>query len=113
VEALRAPVCDKLATARFTPSRGIGTPRGHASSPAGQRGAFLSMHQEGTMTARRPAKPSPARALTRKQDPEPPTNRWDVIRYAIDDNGRTIRLCLIILVAGVVLAALLILRFWV
>jgi hypothetical protein len=41
-----------------------------------------------------------------------PTNRWDVIRYAIDDNARTMRLCAIILVAGVVFAALLILRFW-
>jgi len=35
-----------------------------------------------------------------------------VVRYAIDSNARTIRLCAIILVAGVVLAALLLLRFW-
>ena len=38
-------------TARLTPWRGIGTPRGHVSSPVGQRGAFLCMHQEDTMTA--------------------------------------------------------------
>jgi hypothetical protein len=70
------------------------------------------MPQEVTMTARRPAKPSPATALARKQTLDPPTNRWDVIRYAIDDNARTMRLCLIILVAGAVYAALLILRLW-
>jgi hypothetical protein len=44
------PAVDFL-TARLTPWRGIGTPRGHASSPVGQRGAFLCMHQEDTMTA--------------------------------------------------------------
>lgn len=53
------------------------------------------------------------RALARKPEPEPPTNRWDVIRFAIDSTPRTIRLCAIILVAGVVLAALIFLRFWV
>lgn len=65
------------------------------------------------MTAHKPAKPSPGTALARKQDLDTSTNKWDVIRYALDDNGRTVRLCLIMLVAGVVLAALLILRFWV
>ena len=43
--------CIALGTARFTPWRGIGTPRGHASSPVGQRGVFLCIHQEDTMTA--------------------------------------------------------------
>ena len=51
VEALHAPPAIDFLTARLTPWRGIGTPRGHASSPVGQRGAFLCMHQEDTMTA--------------------------------------------------------------
>ena len=42
-------------------------------------------------------------AVAKKPDPQLPTNRWDVIRYAIDDNGRTIRLCVIVLVIGAVL----------
>jgi hypothetical protein len=52
-------------------------------------------------TAHRPAKPSP-------------TNRWDVIMFAIDNNPRTVRLCLILLVVGAVLlvAAALGLRLW-
>ncbi len=64
------------------------------------------------MTAHRPTKPPSARPVARKPPSSPPTNRWDVVRYAIDSNARTIRLCAIILVAGVVLAALLLLRFW-
>jgi hypothetical protein len=66
------------------------------------------------MTARRPAKPSPATALARKQNLDPPTNRWDVIRYAIEDNARTVRLCVIVVVVGAVLllAATLGLQFW-
>jgi hypothetical protein len=64
------------------------------------------------MTAHRPANPSPARSLARRQDSGSPTNRWDVIRYAIDSNARTLRLCAIIVVVGVVLAALIVLRFW-
>ena len=115
-----APLCDILSTARFTPSRGIGTPRGHASSPAGQRGVFLRMHQEDTMTAHRPAKPSPAKTVARRQDPEPPEskapeNGWPaVVWYAIDSTPRTVRFCVIMLVAGVVLllAVMLGLRFW-
>jgi len=47
------------------------------------------MHQEGMMTARSSRQ---SRAVARKPDPEP--------------------LCVIILMAGVVLAALAILRFW-
>lgn len=35
--------------------------------------------------------------------------RWDVLKYAIDDTARTVRLCLLILV--IVLAALLAVRF--
>jgi hypothetical protein len=27
--------------------------------------------------------------------------RWDTIRYAIDSNARTVRLCLIVLVASI------------
>lgn len=55
-----------------------------------------------------------SRAVARKPDPQPPTNRWDVIRYAIDDNGRTIRLCLIVAVVGAVLLVAVVLgvRFW-
>jgi hypothetical protein len=64
------------------------------------------------MTAHRPARPSPARAPARRHDTRQPTNRWDVILHAIDDWPRTVRLCVILLVAGAVLAALLILRFW-
>jgi hypothetical protein len=56
--------------------------------------------QEGTMTARSNRQ---GRAVAKKPDPQPSTNRWDVIRYAIDDNGRTIRLCVIVLVVGMVL----------
>jgi hypothetical protein len=71
------------------------------------------MFQEGTMTAHRPAKSSPARAVTRKQDPKPPEDGWPaVVRYAIDSTPRTVRFCAILLVAGVVLAALIVLRLW-
>lgn len=67
------PVCDTLTTARFKLRRRIGTPRGHASSLAGRRGVSFGMHEEDTMTAHRPAKPSPAKgSVARKQDPEPP-----------------------------------------
>jgi hypothetical protein len=66
------------------------------------------------MTAHRPAKPSPAKAVARKPEPDPAVNGWPAVaRYAIDSTPRTIRLCTIILVAGMVLAALLVLRFWV
>jgi hypothetical protein len=81
------------------------------------------MLKEGTMTAHRPAKPSPARALARKQDLDRPPNKWDalihainVIEYAIEDPARARRLSMIVgtvvAVVGAVLAALLILRFW-
>jgi hypothetical protein len=72
------------------------------------------MHQEDTMTAHKPANSSPGKTVARKQDPEPPEDGWPaVVRYAIDSTSRTMRFCAIILVAGVVLAALLILRLWV
>ena len=66
------------------------------------------------MTAHKPTKMRSA-APARKLDPEPdPEHGWPaVVRYAIDSTPRTIRLCLILLVAGVVLAALIILRLWV
>jgi len=54
------------------------------------------------------------RAVVRKLGPQPPTNRWDVIRYAIDDNRRTARLCVIVAVVGAVLLVAVVLgvRFW-
>jgi hypothetical protein len=73
------------------------------------------MHEEDTMTAHRPAKPSPTKTVARKQDPEPPEDGWPaVVRYAIDSTPRTVRFCAIVLVAGVVLllAVLLGLRLW-
>ncbi len=30
-----------------------------------------------------------------------PANKWGTIRYALDSNARTVRLCLIMLVAGI------------
>jgi hypothetical protein len=30
-----------------------------------------------------------------------PSTRWDVIRYALDSNARTLRLCLILLAASI------------
>jgi len=33
--------------------------------------------------------------------PEPRTGRWETIRYALDSNARTFRLCLIRLASGV------------
>lgn len=67
------------------------------------------------MTAHRPAKPSPTKTVARKQDLKPPENGWPaVVRYAIDSTPRTVRFCVIILVAGMVLllAVILGLRFW-
>jgi hypothetical protein len=58
------------------------------------------------MTAHRPAKPSPANAVARKQDAEPEPGRlgWpDVVRYAIDDWRRTALLCVLVVVVGAVL----------
>jgi len=37
--------------------------------------------------------------LPTPQEPDPGNSRWSVIRYALDSNARTIRLCLIRLVA--------------
>jgi hypothetical protein len=48
-------------------------------------------------------------------DPESDCSGWPgVVRYALDDWPRTIRLCVIVIVVGAVLvaAALLGLRFW-
>jgi len=83
----------------------------------GQRGAFLSMG-EGKMTAHRKASRAVAKKPASAPVPSPrrparqrPGRGWPgVVRYAIDDNARTVRLCAIILVAGVVLAALIVLR---
>jgi hypothetical protein len=41
---------------------------------------------------------------------KPGSDLWEVVRYAIDSNARTVRLCVIILAAGVVLGALIIMR---
>lgn len=68
------------------------------------------------MTAHKPMKSSPTRAVARRQDLAPPEDGWPaVVRHAIDSTPRTIRLCAIMLVAGVVLllAVVLGLRFWV
>ena len=48
------------------------------------------------------------------QLPRRDTNRWDVIMFAIENNPRTVRFCLILLVGGAVLlvAAALGLRLW-
>lgn len=69
------------------------------------------------MSAHRPAKSSPARAVARKQDPEPEPGRFgwpDVVRYAIDDWRRTALLCVLVVVVGAVLllAVRLGLHFW-
>ena len=50
-----------------------------------------------------------------RPDPESDRSGWPgVVRYALDDWPRTIRLCVIVIVVGAVLvaAALLGLRFW-
>jgi hypothetical protein len=73
---------------------------------------------EGTMTARKPTKPSPGRKLACRRDSGLPTNRWEVIGYAMSDTGPLIRLCVLVVVVGTVLVvgAMLagphILRFW-
>jgi hypothetical protein len=69
------------------------------------------------MTARKPAKSSPAKAVAKRQDPEPELGRFgwpDVVRYAIDDPRRTALLCVIVVVVGAVLllAMRLGFRFW-
>jgi hypothetical protein len=65
------------------------------------------MHQEGTMTAQRGT-------VARRTDPEPEPSGWPgVVRHAIDSWPCTVRLCVVVLVAGVVLAALIVLRLWV
>jgi hypothetical protein len=109
------PRCAIVAAVRLRPWRGIGTPRGRASSPAGQRGAFLSM-QEGTMTAHRKArkavakKPTSAPVLRHASKParRHPKRGWPaVVRYALEDWPRTARLGLLVVVAGVVLGVVL------
>jgi len=99
----------RLIAARFMLRRGTGTPRGQASSPAGLRGVFLRMHREGTMTARKPMRHSPGRALTKKQDSDLPSNPWAMIGFAIDDTGRTVRACVlgVVLIIAVVVSAVL------
>ena len=65
------------------------------------------------MTARRRNHTAVAkrRASARRPARQHPSHGWPgLIRYALDSNARTTRLCLIILMAGVVLAALLVLR---
>ncbi len=71
------------------------------------------------MTAHRQArkavaqKRAHARQSAPRREPEPqhPSRGWPgVVRYALDSNARTARLCVIVLVAGVVLAALIVLR---
>jgi hypothetical protein len=72
------------------------------------------------MTAHRPAKPSRSKTLVKKEkrDSGSPTNKWDVICYAIEDNGRLIRLCVLafvvgaVLVVGAMLTAPHLLQFW-
>jgi hypothetical protein len=113
--AFRTPICYRLAKARFTPWRGIGTPRGRASSPAGQRGVFLLMLQEDTMTERKRAKPSRSKKIAKKQSTDPAEGGWPaVVQFALEDWPRTVRLCVIGLVFGVLLllAVLLGLRLW-
>ena len=115
VEALCASVRDTLAAARSTPWRGTGTPRGRASSPAGWRGVFLLMLREDTMTARKPAKPSRRKKISKRRNSEQPENGWPaVVRYALEDWPRTVRLCVVGLVFGllVLLAMRLSLQFW-
>jgi hypothetical protein len=56
------------------------------------------------MTARKPAKPSAHKKVAKTQDPEPPDNGWPaVVRFALEDWPRTVRLCAIGLVFGVLL----------
>jgi hypothetical protein len=72
------------------------------------------------MTAHRPAKLSRSKTLVKKEkkDSGSPTNKWDVIYYAIEDTGRLIRLCVlafmlgIVLVVGAMLTAPDFLLFW-
>jgi hypothetical protein len=117
VETLMPLSAIRLATARSSVWRGTGTPRGRASSPVGLRGVFLRIHREGTMSAHKPMRHSPGGALTRKQDPDLPSNPWAMISYAIDDTRRTVRICvigvvvIIAVVVGAVLAPLLYARF--
>ena len=42
----------------------------------------------------------PSLELPTPQEPDPNDPRWSVIRYALDSNARTIRYCLIGLVTG-------------
>ena len=40
------------------------------------------------------------------KSPEPdPGGRWETIRYAIDNNGRTIRLCILLVSSSAVVVA--------
>lgn len=60
------------------------------------------------MTARR-------KVVARRPQPGPESEHpgWPgVVRHALDGWPRTIRLCVIVVVVGIVLAALLFLRFW-
>jgi hypothetical protein len=67
------------------------------------RKARRAVAKKPTSTPRRASKPAPQR----------PSRGWPgVVRYAIDDTRRTVRFCAIILVVGVVLAALIVLRLW-
>lgn len=67
------------------------------------------------MTARKPAKPSAHKKVAKKQDSDPSDNGWPaLVRYAIESTSRTARLCIILVVVGVLvlLAMRLGLRLW-
>jgi hypothetical protein len=56
------------------------------------------------MTACKHAKPSAHKKVAKKHHPEPSDNGWPaVVRYALEDWPRTVRLCAIGLVFGVLL----------
>jgi hypothetical protein len=113
---LRAPsgarnVAGTLAPARLRQWRGIGTREDAASSQVGRRGAFFVcfLHREGVMTAQHRKAVAKKQASPRAPAPDSvpvsvPGSGWPgVVRYALENWPRTVRLCVIVVVVGAVL----------
>jgi hypothetical protein len=79
----------------------IGTAEGYAPASRcdGQASAAIA-----TSGASLPAHPRPVSVVStpaRRGSHDAGTCRWETIRYALDSTARTLRLCLIVLVAGI------------
>jgi hypothetical protein len=63
--------------------------------------ATRSQHAQGRTNTSPGRTPAPGSVPAQRASSHAAACRWDTIRYAIDSNARTVRLCAIVLVASI------------